>query len=219
MKKLYLLGLFILISAYLGAQTVTVSDKATLQAIPQVEVYSKNKTSATITDQYGKVEISSFKNADSIYFICVGFQEEAYTYKQLEAMNYLVFLNDKAYDLNTVVISASRFEEKMTDVPQQIQVIQAKQIEFMNPPTATDMVDQSGNVLSQKSQLGGGSPIIRGFEANKVLLVVDGVRMNNAIYRAGHLQNIITMDNCMLEKTEIERSVDPCSLFSRNTRN
>jgi hemoglobin/transferrin/lactoferrin receptor protein len=36
-----------------------------------------------------------------------------------------------------------------------------------------------------------------------VLLVVDGVRMNNAIYRAGHLQNIITMDNAALERAEV----------------
>jgi hemoglobin/transferrin/lactoferrin receptor protein len=62
----------------------------------------------------------------------------------------------------------------------------------------------SGNVLVQKSQLGGGSPIIRGFEANKVLIVVDGVRMNNAIFRNWSLtQNVITMDNSILEKTEI----------------
>jgi hemoglobin/transferrin/lactoferrin receptor protein len=55
----------------------------------------------------------------------------------------------------------------------------------------------------QKSQQGGGSPIIRGFEANKVLIVVDGVRMNNAIYRGGHLQDVITIDNTMLEKVEV----------------
>jgi len=51
--------------------------------------------------------------------------------------------------------------------------------------------------------MGGGSPIIRGFEANRILLVVDGVRMNNAIYRSGHLQNAITIDNSIIENTEI----------------
>ena len=55
----------------------------------------------------------------------------------------------------------------------------------------------------QKSQLGGGSPIIRGFEANRVLLVVDGVRMNNAIYRSGHLQNALTVDANALEIVEV----------------
>ena len=45
---------------------------------------------------------------------------------------------------------------------------------------------------AQKSQQGAGSPVIRGFEASRILLLVDGVRMNNLIFRAGHLQNIIT---------------------------
>jgi hemoglobin/transferrin/lactoferrin receptor protein len=51
--------------------------------------------------------------------------------------------------------------------------------------------------------MGGGSPVLRGFEANKILLVADGIRMNNAIYRAGHLQNAITMDPFGLASTEI----------------
>ena len=45
--------------------------------------------------------------------------------------------------------------------------------------------------------------MLRGFEANRVLLVVDGVRMNNAIYRSGHLQNAITIDPNVLERVEV----------------
>ena len=60
-----------------------------------------------------------------------------------------------------------------------------------------------GGVRIQKSQGGGGSPVIRGFEGNRVLLVIDGVRMNNAIYRSGHLQNAITIDPNTLERTEV----------------
>ncbi|MBL0098204.1 MAG: TonB-dependent receptor plug domain-containing protein [Bacteroidetes bacterium] len=33
-----------------------------------------------------------------------------------------------------------------------------------------------------------GSPVLRGFEASRILIVVDGVRLNNLIYRSGHLQ-------------------------------
>ena len=33
--------------------------------------------------------------------------------------------------------------------------------------------------------------MIRGFATNRVLMVADGVRMNNAIYRSGNIQNII----------------------------
>ncbi|MFC2118231.1 TonB-dependent receptor plug domain-containing protein, partial [Bacteroidota bacterium] len=69
--------------------------------------------------------------------------------------------------------------------------------------TSADLIGASEQVFIQKSQLGGGSPMIRGFAANSILLVVDGVRMNNAIYRSGNLQNIISIDPNIIENTEI----------------
>jgi hemoglobin/transferrin/lactoferrin receptor protein len=107
------------------------------------------------------------------------------------------------HNFNEVVISASKFEEKKYDIPQPVQSITLKQIEQTNAQNAGDLLVSTGTVLTQKSQAGGGSPIIRGFEANKVLIVVDGVRMNNAIFRGGHLQNVMTIDNSMLERAEI----------------
>ncbi len=106
-------------------------------------------------------------------------------------------------NLNEVIFSANRAEEKKSDVPFTIEVIKSKELELSNPQTSADMLSNTGNIMVQKSQSGGGSPIIRGFEANRVLIVVDGVRMNNAIYRAGHLQDVITLDPSMLDRTEI----------------
>ena len=65
------------------------------------------------------------------------------------------------------------------------------------------MLSYIPGVKVQKTQFGGGSPVLRGMEANRILLVVDGVRMNNAIYRKGHLQNSITVSPSMLDKTEV----------------
>ena len=45
--------------------------------------------------------------------------------------------------------------------------------------------------------------MIRGFATNRVLIVVDGVRMNNAIYREGNIQNVISLDPSVIESTEI----------------
>ena len=45
--------------------------------------------------------------------------------------------------------------------------------------------------------------MIRGFGANAVLLVVDGVRMNNPIFRSGNLQNVINIDPNALESSEV----------------
>jgi hemoglobin/transferrin/lactoferrin receptor protein len=110
---------------------------------------------------------------------------------------------DSAHHLGEVVVSANRFEQQRKNIPQSTEVIRAESMAFDNLQTSADVIQNTGNILVQKSQLGGGSPIIRGFETNKVLLVIDGVRMNNAIYRAGHLQNIITLDNAAMDKIEI----------------
>ncbi|RMG20997.1 MAG: TonB-dependent receptor [Bacteroidetes bacterium] len=113
------------------------------------------------------------------------------------------FLESKTYNMEEVVFTANKFQEKKEDIPFQIEVINAKTIAFQNPQTSADLLMQQGSVFVQKSQQGGGSPNLRGFEANKVLIVIDGVRMNNAIYRSGHLQNVITIDPNMVERTEV----------------
>ena len=69
--------------------------------------------------------------------------------------------------------------------------------------TTGDLLEATGQVHLQMSQQGGISPVLRGFEANRVLLVVDGVRMNNAIYRAGHLQNASTVDPFAVAQTQV----------------
>ena len=105
--------------------------------------------------------------------------------------------------LDEVVISANRIPEQRRNVVQQIRVIGPSIIRNLNAQNTADLIINSGVAVMQKSQQGGGSPMLRGFEASRVLLVVDGVRMNNAIYRAGHLQNAITMDNNILGRAEI----------------
>lgn len=105
--------------------------------------------------------------------------------------------------LDEVVIAANKFPEQRRTVAQQIKVITPMFIRNFNAQSTADLISNSGVVAIQKSQQGGGSPMLRGFEASRVLLVIDGVRMNNAIYRAGHLQNIITLDNNTLERAEI----------------
>ncbi len=101
-----------------------------------------------------------------------------------------------------VTVTAFRFPENKLKVPFTTQQIKNTGWN-MNVSTTADVLQSSGNVVVQKSQAGGGSPIIRGFEASRILLMVDGIRMNNAIYRSGHLQNIITIDANSLDKIDI----------------
>lgn len=110
---------------------------------------------------------------------------------------------DSTIVLTDVVVSGTRFESLLNESPQEIEIIDKKQIAFQNTGNSAVLLEQSGEVFVQKSQAGGGSPVVRGFEANKVLIVVDGVRMNNAIFRGGHLQNVLRIDQNILERVEI----------------
>ncbi len=102
-----------------------------------------------------------------------------------------------------VIISANKWEQKLNEVPNKILKINKLDIIRHNPQTAADLLAQTGGVFVQKSQLGGGSPMIRGFATNRILLVADGVRMNNAIYRSGNLQNIISIDPLSIQTAEV----------------
>lgn len=108
-----------------------------------------------------------------------------------------------ARSLQTIVISFNKWEQKLNEVPNKIQKITMRDARLRNPQTSADLLGQFGGVFIQKSQQGGGSPMIRGFSTNRVLLVADGVRMNNAIYRSGNLQNIISIDPLALQDAEV----------------
>ena len=88
-------------------------------------------------------------------------------------------------------------------IGQSSQTVSSEDISRLNPMTTAEILQKSGLAAVQTSQVGGGSPILRGFEANRILTVIDGVRMNNAIYRGGHLQSLITVDPFALESLEL----------------
>jgi hemoglobin/transferrin/lactoferrin receptor protein len=105
--------------------------------------------------------------------------------------------------LEDILIYSGKFAERRRNIVQKVEVISAQRIAQLNAQNTGDLLINTGNVFVQKSQQGGSSPVLRGFEASRVLLVIDGIRMNNAIYRAGHLQNVITIDQNMLERVEV----------------
>lgn len=194
-----------LIPAEIFAQTIKIKDKSDLQAVISANIYpaDKNIKGLVTTNDKGEADISALPANDSLIISHVAYQEIRTTKAALAAAGNKVFMVENAVKMNEVVFSANRKEEKKEDVPTKIEIISAKQIAFANPQSTAEMLAQSGKVFVQQSQMGGGSPVLRGFEANKVLMVVDGVRMNNAIYRGGHLQNAITVDPNLLERTEV----------------
>lgn len=102
-----------------------------------------------------------------------------------------------------VTVLGNRQTEQLMRLPQSVSILDRADIENADAMSTADVLSKSGLLSVQKSQQGGGSPSIRGFEASRILLVIDGVRMNNLIYRAGHLQNLITVDPGALQRMEL----------------
>ena len=125
----------------------------------------------------------------SVFFLGVAAQEE----------------NDalRGYSLDEFVISANRWCQKKEIQPVKITTVPFEDANRYNPQTAADLLGLTGEVFVQKSQYGGGSPMIRGFSANRLLYSVDGVRMNTAIFRSGNLQNVISLDPFAVSSTEV----------------
>jgi len=168
-----------------------------------VNVFTKDKTKvAETTDPKGKVILKGVSDHDKINFTFIGYQSLRLSFHEIKKRNGIVQLFPEVSQLTEITVIGRR-DDLPENVPYSVQKIDKKDIAFTNSQTAADALRDHAGVFVQKSQMGGGSPIIRGFEANRVLLVLDGVRMNNAIYREGHLQNSITVDNAMLERMEV----------------
>jgi hemoglobin/transferrin/lactoferrin receptor protein len=203
--KRYFISVLLLVFFALtaGAQMVSVLDKSDLQPIRDVTITDASGIKAVVTDVAGKADISSFSPADVLRFTHVSFQTQTLSKEEIDRNGGKVFLTENIISLDEFIVTANREPERKSDLPYKIETISRKDIVFQNPQTIPLMLEQTGNVFVQMSQLGGGSPVLRGFEANKVLLVVDGIRMNNAIYRAGHLQNAVTVDPLALSSAEV----------------
>jgi len=184
-------------------QQITVVDFGTGQPVENVALFNKDKSVSAISDAYGKADLGSFAQDDSIFLQHSSYEPCGYTWHELVFGSGQVILKRRNIMMEEFVVSAVKGKEKREETPYMIDVLEPEQLQTTAYQTSADILLESGNVMVQKSQGGGGSPILRGFEANKILLVVDGVRMNNAIYRSGHLQNSITIDNSILDRVEI----------------
>lgn len=182
------------------SQQIKVQDSKTKKGIENVFIYNINQTVNEITDTKGGVDLSKFSEKDTLIFSHQSYDRFVIQKKDIRGS---IQLKERAVSIPMMEITAKKIKEKALEETSNIDRIDLKTVQMNNPQTAAEMLELSGGVFIQKSQGGGGSPVIRGFEANRVLLVVDGVRLNNAIYRSGHLQNAITVDNAILEKTDV----------------
>lgn len=203
MKKLILLSVFYSLYCFGYSQTIFIKDLETNQPLEAVTLYSDKTKAFAISNIHGQADISSFKGAEKIEIRGSGYKKEIRSFAELQNLGFILSLVYSSISMDEIVVSATKWNQNSKDAPEKITAIIAKEVSLQNPQTAADLLGISGKVFIQKSQQGGGSPMIRGFSTNRLLYVVDGVRMNTAIFRSGNLQNVISLDPFATEKTEV----------------
>ncbi len=202
-KQYAILLLFIVSYSSLFSQSILVLSGESQEPVSGVAVYNDDKSINGITDFDGNVDISNFSNEEEITFQHISHINLTIPKNKIIASNNKVVLAINSSTLDEVVLSVSKFKQNKKEIPQKIASITSEDIMFNNPQTSADLLESSGNVYIQKSQLGGGSPIIRGFSTNRLLIAVDGTRFNNAIFRGGNVQSIISIDPFSIDRTEV----------------
>lgn len=203
MKKFLFFALALLCTTLSYAQRLRVVDQFSLRPIAGVQVFDAQKKHQAITNAVGEIQLDKFPEGALLIFKHNSYETFEANPELLKKLGYTVRLMEKFIETDEVVVAANRWEQEADEVSAEILRMEAGFIANANPPTSADLIAETGEVYVQKSQFGGGSPMLRGFAANSVLLVLDGTRMNNAIFRGGNLQNVILLDPNVLEGAEV----------------
>jgi len=183
------------------SQKVVVIDELTKEPVSSAIISIENQN--LISNDSGYVQFKVIKDKSVVVVSADGYLIEYISVEDLRKQGNQIYIKKNIFDLKEITVSANKWEQRLDEIPVNIVPVRVNDLDFVNPQTSADLLATNGHVYIQKSQLGGGSPMIRGFAANRVLIVVDGIRMNNPIYRSGNLQNIISVDPNSLEQAEI----------------
>lgn len=187
---------------YVTAQQVIVKDAITQELLPHVTVVDVSKNHLVTTDNNGKAILNTFDQNALISFTHMGYETQKIPKSQIESRQ-IIWMTPTAEQLGEIVLSVSRSTDRKQRLAQQVGIISQHEISENMSENAAEMLRKVPGIRVQQSQGGGGSPVLRGFEANRVLLMVDGVRLNNAIFRSGHVHNALSVDPLSLSRAEV----------------
>jgi len=104
-----------------------------------------------------------------------------------------------------IVVTAERSAQNISTTPRAIAVVDRQEVFDKIGRTVPESLRQVAGVSVQRTNLGGGSPFIRGLVGNQVLYLVDGIRVNNSTFRGGPNQYLNTIDPFFIDRIEVVR--------------
>jgi hemoglobin/transferrin/lactoferrin receptor protein len=184
----------------LKAQTLRLYDATNAQPLEKVTVRDLNSGLQTKSDAKGIASLHNFTKEGTLELTSEGYKTRQWVWLGQDTSLYLY---PKYFELEEIVVSAPRVWELRQAPSVEMVKVSDWQKSAVQPQTSADLLSATGRVFVQKSQQGGGSPMIRGFAANRLVYTIDGVRMNTAIFRGGNLQQVLSLDPNAMESTEV----------------
>lgn len=204
MKYALLLIIFTTLNLNSHSQCIKTIDVSTKQKIQNVKLSISGVLLEYISDSTSNYLPNETQYSDQlITFSAIGYKSTSKYFSDLEEDSFVVYLEPLVFEIDEIVITASRWVQDLKKISNSITKLKIEDTYLLNPQTSADLLSSSANVFVQKSQQAGGSPIIRGFATSRLLYIVDGIRMNNSIFREGNIQNVINIDPLTISNTEV----------------
>ncbi len=212
MKKYFTLSmLFTLLCGVIFGQVVTgtIYDAKFDRPVANASIQLVETGQGDYTDESGQFEIENVN--PGTYTLRVSLVGYLIDEKEVEVTSagitgYQVYLQPTNITLNNeFVITARRIETSDFSSPEAITVINSKQLNQESARSTPEALEGATGVYVQKTNHGGGSPYIRGLAGNQNLLMIDGIRLNNATYRYGPNQYLNTVDPQTLSTIDVVR--------------
>ncbi|WP_372936005.1 carboxypeptidase-like regulatory domain-containing protein, partial [Mariniphaga sediminis] len=196
MKGIVIMLLAALLTMQLFSQSIEgiILNGDTQEPVSHANISVKNSTMGTVSNDSGFFSIDVLDTGKiSLRISCLGFetQEKEVT----SCKNQKIRLRPVSVQLNkSIVVTASRNELLSFQTPDAVSVITPQELKINAPRSMADALSGVTGVWMQKTNHGGGSPFVRGLTGNQTLLLIDGIRLNNATFRYGPNQYFNTID-------------------------
>lgn len=162
-----------------------------------VRIYTGSSSFVLTSDTKGRISGISDSAIDSIEIVNNGYYPSKFDSAGLKINANTVYLH-RLRNSESVILRQNILGFIPTD-----KSVHPADARLQNPQTTSDLVGLNGNCFIQKSQMGGGSPMMKGFGGNAILIMVDGVRMNHSAFAGDYNQNLITIDPLMITDADI----------------
>jgi len=178
------------------------------QPLQGVNIVVANTTFGTTTNQGGEFILALYAGSWTVRASMMGFAAFEQTVRTAadSTVQLSLTLAPAVLHINKeVVVTARRNETNVFDLPNSMAVVSNDELNRKMPRSTAEALLETSGVWMQKTNHGGGSPFIRGLVGNQVLVLVDGIRLNNTTFRYGPNQYLNTIDPWHIERVEVQR--------------